>query len=80
MVSDAMDDVFDHGAAEKLHPSHVTRFGFVGEICVNCGWTDITGGRWGRLLHPCPNETVEHRMARLLKAGDEFIQSTTKCG
>ena len=64
-------------AQDRLHPSHVTRSSDAGsfdEICINCLNTDRTD-TWGRLALPCTNEPNEHRIARLLEAGQGFVDS-----
>lgn len=61
----------------RLHPSHVTRFSDASsfdEICVNC-WATDRGNTWGQLRYPCTNEPEQHRIARTLGAGQDFISS-----
>ena len=64
-------------AQDRLHPSHVTRISDASsfdEICMNCGHTD-SPATWGRLAYLCPNEPQEHKVARLLDASREFVDS-----
>lgn len=45
------------------HKSHIIKSSFdsswYDEKCINCGATDISGGGWGKLAEPCPNNTKE---------------------
>jgi hypothetical protein len=63
----------------RMHPSHVTRSSdssYYDEVCIHCGDTDIVPGGWGKLSNECPAEPEQHRVARLLGASREFVNST----
>lgn len=52
--------ILNHDLPQGKHPSHTTRFSdssAYDEVCTQCGSTDITGGGWGKLGEPCPNQT-----------------------
>ena len=61
------------------HPSHATRSSdssYYDEVCIHCGHTDRVPGGWGKLADLCPDEPEQHRVARLLGATTEFVNST----
>ena len=63
----------------SMHPSHVTRYSdssYYDEVCIHCGNTDVVPGKWGKLAYQCPDEPEQHRIARLLGATTEFVNST----
>ena len=49
---------------DGIHPSHET---YVSDSslydykCLNCHQTDITGGGWGELSKPCPDQKIDYR-------------------
>ena len=53
---------------QGLHPSHKTRVSLDAsswdEICIYCGYTDSTGGGWGKLAEPCTATPEEREKAR----------------
>jgi hypothetical protein len=64
-------DSIDH-----WHPSHVMHYSnetWYDKFCINCGETNQVPGK---LAACCLKEPEQHRMARLLDASTEFINST----
>jgi hypothetical protein len=61
-----------------VHSSHVTQYSVSSyfEICIHCGNTDLHPGGWDKWEAECPDEPEQHRVARLLGANTEFINST----
>lgn len=64
----------------KVHASHIMEVDMINythdEYCVSCGRAKFTPGYAGDLSVLCPNEPEQHRIARVLGASDEFIEST----
>jgi len=61
-----------------VHPSHVTQYSLDSyfEFCIHCGNTDLAPGGWDAWEAECTKEPEQHRVARLLGATTEFVNST----